>query len=73
MMLFSAIQGCLKEKKITLIVRGRNSYRILAQLIPREIHADVNTGVSLVECLCETGEREAKHEVNKFKHHSQPC
>jgi hypothetical protein len=31
-------------------------------LMPREIHADVNTGVSLVECLREIDEREANHE-----------
>ena len=30
--------------------------------MPREIHADVNTGVSLVECLREIDEREANHE-----------
>ena len=34
----------------------------LAMLMPREIHADVNTEVSLVECLHEIDEREAKHE-----------
>jgi hypothetical protein len=28
----------------------------------REIHADVNAGTSLVECLPELGELEAKHE-----------
>ena len=30
--------------------------------MPREIHADVNTEVSLVECLREIDEREAKHD-----------
>ena len=37
-------------------------YRMLARLMPREIHADVNAGYSLVECLREMEEREAKHE-----------
>ena len=37
-------------------------YRILARLMPREIHADVNAGYSLVECLREMEERRAKHE-----------
>ena len=37
-------------------------YRMLARLMPREIHADVNAGVSLVECLRELDEREAKAE-----------
>ena len=36
-------------------------YKMLARLMPREIHANVNTGVSLVECLREIHEREAKH------------
>ena len=35
-------------------------YKKLARLMPREIHANVNTGVSLVECLREIDEREAK-------------
>jgi len=34
-------------------------YRMLARLMPREIKADVNTGVSLIECLREIDEREA--------------
>ena len=37
-------------------------YRMLARLMPREIHADVNPGYSLVELLQEIDEREAKHE-----------
>ena len=37
-------------------------YRMLARLMPREIHADVNAGTSLVECLREIEERRAKHE-----------
>ena len=37
-------------------------YRMLARLMPREIHADVNAGYSLVELLQEIEEREAKHE-----------
>ena len=37
-------------------------YRMLARLMPREIHADVNAGYSLVELLQEIDEREAKHE-----------
>ena len=35
-------------------------YKMLARLMPREIHADVNTGTSLVECLREIEEWEAK-------------
>jgi len=35
---------------------------MLAKLMPREIHADVNAGTSLVECLREIEERRAKHE-----------
>ena len=35
-------------------------YRMLARLMPREIHADVNAGTSLVELLKEIDEREAK-------------
>ena len=35
-------------------------YRMLARLIPREIHADVNAGTSLVELLQEIDEREAQ-------------
>ena len=34
-------------------------YKMLARLMPREIKADVNTGVSLIECLREIDEREA--------------
>ena len=34
-------------------------YRMLARLMPTEIKADVNTGVSLIECLREIDEREA--------------
>ena len=37
-------------------------YRMLARLMPREIHADVNAGTSLIECLREIDEREAKQE-----------
>ena len=37
-------------------------YRILARLMPRKIHADVNAGFTLVECNREIDEREAKHE-----------
>jgi len=33
-------------------------YRMLARLMPREIHADVNAGYSLVELLQEIDERE---------------
>ena len=36
-------------------------YKILARLMPREIHVDVNVGVSLVECNREIDEREAQH------------
>ena len=35
-------------------------YRMLPRLMPREIHADVNAGYSLVELLQEIDEREAK-------------
>ena len=34
---------------------------MLARLMPREVHADVSAGNSLVECLREIEEREAKH------------
>jgi hypothetical protein len=34
-------------------------YKMLARLMPREIHADVNTGTSLVELMQEIDEREA--------------
>ena len=34
-------------------------YKMLARLMPREIHADVNTAYSLVECNREIDEREA--------------
>jgi hypothetical protein len=37
-------------------------YRMLARLMPREIHADINAGTSLVECLRKIEERRAKHE-----------
>ena len=37
-------------------------YKMLVRLMPREIHADVNAGTSLVEYLCEITEREAMHE-----------
>ena len=37
-------------------------YKILARLMPREIHADVNAGSTLVECLRKIKERRAKHE-----------
>ena len=37
-------------------------YRMLARLMPREIHADVSAEYSLVECLREMEERRAKHE-----------
>ena len=33
---------------------------LLARLMPREIHADVNAGYSLIELLQEIDEREAK-------------
>jgi hypothetical protein len=37
-------------------------YRMLAKLLPREVHADVNAEYSLVECLREMEERRAKYE-----------
>jgi hypothetical protein len=37
-------------------------YKMLARLMQREIHANVNIGVSLVECNREIDEREAQHE-----------
>ena len=36
-------------------------YKMLIRLMPREIHADVNTGFTLVECLREQEEQKAKH------------
>ena len=44
------------------IMHSSISSTSLARLMPREIHADVNTGVSLVECNREIDEREAKHD-----------
>ena len=44
------------------IMHSSISSTSLARLMPREIHADVNTEVSLVECLRFIEEREAKHE-----------
>ena len=35
---------------------------MLARLMPRDIHVDVNVGTSLVECLRKIEERMAKHE-----------
>ena len=37
-----------------------NIYTPKKRLMPREIHADVNAGYSLVECLREMEERRAK-------------
>ena len=37
-------------------------YEMLARLMPREIHADVNAGLALVECNREIDELEAKNE-----------
>jgi hypothetical protein len=34
---------------------------MLARLMPREIHAVVNAGTSIVECLRDIEERRAKH------------
>jgi len=34
---------------------------MLARIMPREIHADVNAGLTLVECNREIDEREARH------------
>ena len=39
-----------------------------ARLTSREIHADVNAGTSLVECLREIDERRAKHREWMAKH-----
>ena len=36
-------------------------FRMLARLMPMEIHADVNAETSLVECFLKIEEREAKH------------
>ena len=44
------------------IMHSSISSTSLARLMPREIHADVNTGVSLVECLRVIEVREDKHE-----------
>jgi hypothetical protein len=38
-------------------------YKMLARIMQREIHANVNAGFSLVECLREIDEREAKAAV----------
>ena len=35
-------------------------YKMLARIMPREIHADVNAGFTLVECNREIDEREAQ-------------
>ena len=35
-------------------------YKMLVRLMPREIHTDVNAGISLVELLQEIDEQEAK-------------
>jgi len=35
-------------------------YRMLARIMPKEIHADVNAGFTLVECNREIDEREAQ-------------
>jgi hypothetical protein len=37
---------------------------MLARLMPRGIHADVNAGTSLVECNREIDERDAKADVS---------
>ena len=37
-------------------------YKTLARIMPREIHADVNAGFTLVECNREIYEQRAKHE-----------
>ena len=42
------------------IMHSSISSTSLARLMPREIHAYVNTGVSLVECLRELDDREAQ-------------
>jgi hypothetical protein len=34
---------------------------MLARIMPREIHADVNAGTSLVECNREIDERQDNH------------
>ena len=44
------------------IMHSSISSTSLARLMPREIHADVNTEVSLVECLRVIEVREDKHE-----------
>ena len=40
----------------------KERHKILAVLMPREVHANVNMVVSIVECLRELDEREAKHD-----------
>ena len=42
------------------IMHSSISSTSLARLMPREIHADVNAGYSLVECNQEIDEREAQ-------------
>ena len=45
------------------IMHSSISSTSLARLMPREIHADVNAGFTLVECNREIDEHEVKHEV----------
>ena len=53
---------CFRLISQTVFLRSE-FYRMLARLMPREIHAaDVNAGYSLVECLREMEERRAKYE-----------
>ena len=40
----------------------KERHKMLAGLMPREVHTNVNTGVSIVECLRKLDEREAKHD-----------
>ena len=55
----SFMRKCIQYIHAT-IMHSSTSSTSLARLMPREIHANVNTGVSLVECLREIDEREAK-------------
>ena len=40
----------------------KKRHKMLAGLMAREVYANVNTGISIVECLRELDEREAKHD-----------
>jgi hypothetical protein len=55
----SFMRKCIQYINET-IMHSSISSTSLARLMPREIHADVNAGTSLVECNREIDEREAQ-------------